>query len=258
MSVTVTAILVIAGLLGGILLFLEAGIRLGASQLARCPDGARAGVVAVEGAIFGLMGLVLAFTFSGAASRFDGRRQLILEEANAIGTAWLRLDILPAGVQPELRAKFRDYLDTRVARFRSMSDPKAVAGHDARAAVLQGEIWSMALAGCRVESGQPSTMLVLPALNAMFDIATARNVAAQIHPPPVIYGMLTVLAFVCSLLAGVGMSAGKTRSWLHIAGFALIMAITVYVIVDLEHPRLGLIRIDNADQVLLDLRQSMK
>src|SRR6185436_17454554 len=101
---------------------LEIGRRVGARRLALDPEGAKASTWAIDGAVFGLLGLLIAFTFSGAAARFDTRRQMIVEEANAIGTAWLRLDLLPAGVQPALRDKFRQYLDARLAVFRMIPD----------------------------------------------------------------------------------------------------------------------------------------
>jgi hypothetical protein len=84
---------------GAILVALEAGWRIGGVRHERDPSGATAGTGAIDGAIFGLMGLLLAFAFSGAASRFDTRRSLILEESNTIGTAYLRLDLLPAEAQ---------------------------------------------------------------------------------------------------------------------------------------------------------------
>ena len=86
------------------------------------PVGARAGAGVVDGAVFGLLGLLVAFTFSGAATRFDARRQLVVEEANAIGAAYLRLDVLPAAAQPALRARFREYLDSRLAAYRAVPD----------------------------------------------------------------------------------------------------------------------------------------
>lgn len=75
----------------GVLLSLVIGRRIGARRVAQDAEGAQAGVAAVEGAVLALMGLLIAFTFSGAAARFDARRNLIIEETNAIGTAWLRL-----------------------------------------------------------------------------------------------------------------------------------------------------------------------
>ncbi len=101
-------------------------------------------------------------------------------------------------------------------------------------------------------------MLVLPALNAMIDITTSRTVAALTHPPPMIFAMLAFLALACSILAGYGMAGSKSRSWLHAVGFAAILTVTVYVILDYEFPRLGLIRLDAADQLLANVRQSMR
>ena len=103
------------GLFVGMLVLLETGRRLGVRRLSQDPDGTPKGVGAVEGAVFGLLGLLIAFTFSGAATRFDGRRQLVVEEANAIGTAWMRLDLLPAEAAAGLRELFRQYVDSRLA-----------------------------------------------------------------------------------------------------------------------------------------------
>src|SRR5499426_1470262 len=115
MDPILTAALFAVTLFLGILLLLEVGRRMGIRRIAKEAEGARAGVGAVEGAVFGLLGLLIAFTFSGAASRFDTRRQLIVEETNAIGTAYLRLDLLPAATQPALREHFRRYVEARLA-----------------------------------------------------------------------------------------------------------------------------------------------
>jgi hypothetical protein len=248
-----------AGLAAAMLLLLVVGRWTGARRLAKDPEGARAGLGAVEAAIFGLMGLLFAFSFSGAASRFDTRRHLIVEEANAISTAWRRLDVLPAAAQPALRESIRRYLDSRLAVYAKMPvDIRAADEARARSTAMQGEIWTQAVAACHAPEGQRATMLVLPALNQMFDIATARTVAARTHPPTIIFVMLGVLPLASALLAGYGMAAGKAPSWIHMLGFVLILAGTVYVILDLEFPRRGFIRIDAADRILVELRETMK
>src|SRR5947209_3690284 len=110
MNYTLLAILGAIGVPVGLLVLMEIGRRAG---VRRGNDPAIAGAAAVvDAAIFGLLGLLLAFTVSGAASRFDARRQLVVEESNDIGTAYLRLDLLPAAAQPELRNAFRDYVDS--------------------------------------------------------------------------------------------------------------------------------------------------
>ncbi|MDB6109454.1 MAG: hypothetical protein JWR69_1204 [Pedosphaera sp.] len=258
MTFTTHASLFAGALFVGMLLVLEAGRRLGARPSAQDIAGARAGLGAVEAAVFALLGLLIAFTFSGAASRFDTRRQLVVTEANAIGTAWLRLDLLPASAQPALRELFRRYLDSRLETYRKLPDVAAAKAELAHSVSLQNEIWKQAVTASRDSGSQAATMLVLPALNAMIDITTTRVMATQMHPPKIIFAMLALLSLTGALLAGYGMAGGKTRSWIHIAGFAAIMAVTFYVILDVEYPRRGLIRVNAVDQVLRDLRQSME
>lgn len=241
----------------GMILCMDIGWRIGLRQAAKDPESVGRGVGAVEGAVFGLMGLVIAFTFSGAVSRFDTRRALITEEANDIGTAWLRLDLLPAGSQPAVRENFRQYVDSRLAVYRELPDIAAANAELARGAVLQNQIWAQAVAGCR--EGPPyAAVLLLPALNQMFDVTTSRKMAALYHSPVAIYITLGVLMLAGSLVAGHGMAGGKNRNWIHILGLAVVMTATACVILDLEFPRLGLIRINQYDQVMKDTRQSMK
>jgi len=201
-----------------------------------------------------LLGLLIAFTFSGAASRFDERRKLIIEEANAIGTADLRLDLLPAAAQGDLRESLRRYLDARLAAYRALPDREAAKAELARATALRQEIWRKAIAASA--GAQPAPMLLLPALNQMIDITTTRTMAGETHPPHILFVLLSAPALLGASLAGHAMSAAKARGWVHRATFALALAGAVYVIVDMEYPRLGLIRMDAFDHVLVNLRKS--
>lgn len=239
----------------GMLLGLEAGRRFGARRLARLGPSSMAGLGAVEGAIFALMGLLVAFTFSGAAARLDTRRTQIVDESNAIGTAWLRLDLLPPETQPHLRDLFRRYADARLEAYRRMPDMEAARAELAKAQGLQSEIWAAAVAASRGEP-QSTALLLLPALNEMIDITTTRAMAMQMHPPTVIFVMLAAVCVAGALFAGYAMAAAG-RSWLHTVAFVAVMAITVWVILDLEYPRAGFIRLDSFDQAMVDVRQSM-
>jgi len=243
------------GLFVGMLVLLEVGRRIGVHRLAQDPEGARAGIGTIEGAVLALLGLLLAFTVTGAGLRFDVRRNLIVEETNDIGTAYLRLDMLPSAAQPALRENFRRYVDARLDVYRKMPDMAAANEALARGAKLQQEIWRQAVAAVRTE-GAPSqaAVIVLPALNVMIDITTTRTMATQMHPPIIIFVMLFGIALVSALLSGYGMAGRKSRFWLHMVCFAFITAVTVYVILDIEYPRLGLIRVDAFDQALVDVR----
>ncbi len=259
MDLALIASLLTACLFFGMLIFSEVGRRIGIARLARDPEGLTKGAGAAEAAVFGLLGLLVAFTFSGAASRFEDRRHLIAAEANAIGTAYLRIDLLPGDAQPELRELFRRYLDARLATYQDAEDRTATKATLAAGAALQGEIWTKALTACqRPDASAQAGMLLLPALNELIDITATRAMATQNHPPLVIYLLLSGLSLVGALLVGYGTSPNKDRSWLHTVIFAAILSLTVYVIVDLEFPRVGLIRVDAADQVLIELRKSMQ
>lgn len=213
----------------------------------------------LDGAIFGLLGLLIAFTFAGATSRFDHRKEMVIQEANAIGTAYLRLDLLSVETQPALRTLFRQYLDARLEIYQRLPDLKASEAAWVRANALQGEIWSAAVKACEATGSVPTTNLLLTALNEMFDIATQRTVVAwEMHPPTIIYVMLFSLALISAGLAGYTTAGTPRHSLTHMVVFAAIIASTVYVILDIEYPRLGLIRVDTVDRVLMGVRKSME
>lgn len=258
MPFTTMALVIALGLFFGMFASLELGRRLGLRFAARRKEEGKSQVAAtMEAAVFGLMGLLIAFSFSGATSRFDQRRHLIVEETNAIGTAWLRLDVLPAAAQPELRDMFRAYTDLRVETYAALPDVDAAWRAHARAMAVQSEIWKAAVAACQTPEGQRVAILMLPSLNAMIDITTTRLMAVKTHPPMILYVLLCGLAFGSMVLTGYDHALVRTKSWVHILGFAALMAVTVYIIIDLEFPRLGMIRVDDFDQALRDLRASM-
>jgi hypothetical protein len=254
MSPSMIAPVIAGSLFLGILLFLEGGRRIG-QRMAQHGDKAPSGIGAVEGSVFGLLGLLIAFTFSGAAERFDHRRHLVVEEANIIGTAYLRIDLLPADAQPGMRKLFRQYLDSRLQVYHKLPNIEAAKEQLQRSEDYQDQIWKDAVSTCR-QADSSSCRLFLPLINEMIDITTTRTMAMQFHPPVVVFAMLVVLALAGSLLVGYGMAVGK-RSWIHIIGFAVAMAVIVYVILDIEFPRFGLIRLDAVDKVMEDLLKTM-
>jgi len=241
------------------LLVLETGRRIGKRYYSmEESDHHRGNRILVESAIYGLLGLLIAFTVSGAANRFDARRTLTVQEANAIGTAYLRLDLLPAAAQPDLRRKFRRYAEARLAVFRLLPNFEASNAEAVRANELQRSIWNEVIAALPGVP-QSATLMLLPALNEMFDITSSRAIAGQAHTPLVILCALAVLALFCCLLAGYGLAGeNPLGSALRMIGFALIVTLTIFVILDLDYPRVGLIRLDYADQALIDVLAGMR
>jgi hypothetical protein len=253
MSPTVFGLAVFAGML----LMLELGRRLALRRASLPKKEGKAGLGTLKATIYGLTSLILAFSFSGAMSRYDARRELILAEANAIGTAYLRLDLLPGEDQPRLRELFRQYVDARIAIYLALPDITAAQKQVARSKELQADIWAAATSAINRAGSSPSGAAVVLALNEMIDLTTTRMVAAMAHPPAIIFAMIFILMLASALVAGQDMAAAR-RQFTHHLAYALVLSMTVYVVLEIEFPRLGLIRIDRFDQLLVDVRADMK
>lgn len=262
MSYTIKSLLLAAALFLAMLVALEIGRVIARRTLRSHGEGeARPSTGAVEGAVFALVGLLLAFTFTSAASRFDARRALIVREVNAMGTAWLRLDLLDterSGGSEQIRQAFADYVEARVLAHQQVEDEQKALATLARADELQRSIWIEATTTARGEPSPYVASLVLPALNEMFDSATARVIALRTHLPTPILVLLGGLAVLTAVLAGHSMASRGPRNWFHAIIFAGSMSIAVYTILDLEYPRFGLIRVDEADRPMIDLRDAIR
>jgi hypothetical protein len=247
------------------ILLLNYGRSLGLRYLQRAGVESIARLATVEGAIFALIGLLLAFTISGALQRFDERRQLIIQEANAISTAYDRLALFDGDIARSLQAKLKDYLKARLDLYSAPHDLSLWQGVEVSSAAQQqrilqskSKVLEAAFAACPQGNYVPACPLALTALASVFEIARVRAGAAEKHPPQIIYIMLFGLGLGGSLLAGFGMAAAKARSWIHMLCFASALTVTLYVVTDLEFPRLGLIRVDTFDHFLTELAEQMQ
>jgi hypothetical protein len=235
-----------------LLLAMRIGRRLGHGA----DDKSGAGTAAIEASVFALLGLLVAFTFSGAAQRMAERRDLLVQEVNAIGTAWLRIDMLDAADQPKLREQFRRYVDSRIEYYShvaALDQREAIA---ARVGALQKEIWTTSMSAAR-HAVPPFAASYVGAVNDMFDLSTAQTVAQKVHPPVATYAFLVFLALVCSCLIGSKLALSQRDSLLHQLVYAVVMTAAIYIIVDFEFPRIGTIRIDQSDALLAAQRQAM-
>lgn len=215
------------------------------------------GTGAIEAAVFGLLGLLVAFNFAGAYSRYETRRQIIVNEANAISTAFLRLDLLEPKVRSLVQQKFFEYLDLRISFFPKLINSNEVIKNLNETEELQQSIWHLVIDNTRDENLHTTRMLLLPTLNEMFDIVTTRTIAVQTHTSTWIFFLFFCIIIICSILSGMSMARSGQFYWSYMILFAAVTTITVYVILDLEYPRWGLIRLDFAQQALVNLKKSM-
>jgi len=253
MAIALAASMLAALLLAGMLACLWAGRRLGRSDPAAVAESGT-----LDAAVLGLFGLLLAFTFSGAGARFDGRRALVSREANAIGTAWLQLDLLPPAAQPELRALFRRYVEARLATHAGNPAGEVSPAASAAAGAIQAEIWSRGTVAARATENPAVLSLVAGALNEMFDVASARIATSRNHPPLAVFILLFGAGLAAAYLGGLSSARSDRFQWVPALVFAVVVSAAVYVILDLEFPRAGLIRVDAVDRLLVDLLGAMR
>jgi hypothetical protein len=218
-------------------------------------DGAS---VAINGAVFGLLGLILAFSFSGASERFKYRRELITQEANAVGIAYSRLDLLQNQDQATLRTLMQQYLQSRLYAYQvAAGSPAAEAAHT-NSIDLQEKVWSKAILAAQKTGNQATLSLVSQSLNAMFDSITTRRAATRDHPPVIVGIMLVALTWMSAFLVGYDMVNYVRIPWVQIVIFASAMTMMIFVIRDIEYPHLGFIRVDAADKILVEALHGMK
>jgi hypothetical protein len=228
------------------------GYYAGRRRLARGQKSPELG--AVQGALLGLLGLMLAFSFGSAAERFVARRDLILEEANAIGTAYLRADLLPSPHAEALRSALARYVDVRVAFFDAGIDEAAVRAAMAQSEQLHAAIWSAGMAGVR--EVPTAGVIVLPALNEVIDLHASRVDALRRHLPTAVVAML--LAIAALAVSSVGYGSGFSGAS-YLSGSIAFVVASVAVLgltLDLDYPRAGLVRVSQV--TMLELQQSLK
>jgi hypothetical protein len=244
------------GLLVAIVLFVlicvEGGYRLGNYWLSRSNNEKEAPVGAMVGSTLGLLALLMAFTFGLASERYDARRQMLLDEANAIGTAYLRAEMLPDR-REEIRVLLRDYVDTRL----DAAETGRVAEGIRQSEQMQNQLWTHAVA---LGEAHPSSIVVglfIQSLNEVIDIHANRIAVGVRNRIP---GGIWVALFAIAALSLAAMGyhaalAGTSRS-LAVLAVAFTFSLVIGVIADLDSPLEGFLTTNQ--QALIDLQQSMK
>ena len=243
-------ILIFGTLLGS---SLEAGYRWGVLRHVRAPGEQPQPVGAIVASILGLVALVLGFTFSFAASRFDARRQAVVEEANAIGTTYLRTSLLPAEDRPAAVKALKEYVEIRLAGVKSNNPTAAIP----RSEELQLKLWSQAAAAGNQQPQSQTVALYINALNNLIDLHTIRlQVGIRSRLPLEMWGGLLIMSFLS--MVSVGYQAGLTKSSRSPIKLLLVFAFTIAIaiIADLDRSNEGLLRV--SQQSLVDVQKMME
>lgn len=208
----------------------------------------------VESSVLGLLALLLAFTFGNASSRYDLRRHIIVEEANNIGTAILRSDLYSDEERRGFRADFKEYVEARIEFFDAGMDPQKNIDALQHADEISKRLWARAARLAQNRDNLIPSNQMVPALNAMIDIVTTRNEGSLSTVPDSIIWMLFSLCWINSFIVGFAHSEeGKWRPGVVV--FLLAITIAVYLILDLDRPRRGIITLEPVNQNIVALRQ---
>jgi hypothetical protein len=205
------------------------------------------------GAFFALAAFVLAFSFSMSAQRHDSRREAIISEANAIGTALLRADLYPDSVRRIFRQQFSDYLESRLRFFNVGPNYDSALYYVDESAAYGLKIWHTAAIYARFDRSVVPTGQMVPSINEMLDAATTRHarLLAKV-PEPMLYLLLMLIIF-SAFFAGYTRGEEKIDKLVSLV-FCMASVAVVYMVIDFDRPRRGVIKLDATHKVMTDLR----
>jgi hypothetical protein len=240
------------GVFGSLILATELGYRIGRRRRTAAADEGPVG--AVQGGVLGILGLLLGFSFAGAASRFVDRQDIVVQEANAIGTAVLRTDLLEDPHRTACRQALRRYLDLRIALFREFDDER-FNRLLAECEELHKAMWAAALGGGG-RTSQTVVLSVLPPLNDVIDLHTTRLAAARRHMPTAVTVLLAVAAILAHGVIGYQAGVGGKRNLGMTGSLILLVGLALWATIDMDYPRVGFIQLNQTP--LLDLQRSLQ
>ena len=211
----------------------------------------------MEGSLLGLMALLLAFSFSMAASKYENRRLIIIDEANYTRTAINISYLYPDSIRNTFLAEFREYVEARIGYNNAANDTNLIQSCLGKTRMYSTRLLKIAIQQAQNPENNFRTAQMLPALNHMADITTAREESRKAKTPPLILGMLLLLTFSAAFLVGYG-SKAKKRNFVMRISFALMTTLTLYVIMEMDWPRRGLINLDEAAKNITELRDQLR
>ena len=232
-----------------VLASIEGGYRLAVFRKRQSDQAVDAPISSVIGGTLGLLGFLLAFTFGMAATRFEARRELLLDEVNAIGTCYLRAGMVPDHECLEIRQRLREYVHLRAE---AAKQPLSLLKTIARSEVLLDELWLQALLVAEKDSHSEIHALFVDSLNAVIDFHTKRLVVGQYHIPDVIWLSLYVVSMLS--MAGVGYQFGRAgiRDLAISFCLALAFSIVIALIADLDRVNQGTLQVSQKPMIELD------
>jgi hypothetical protein len=204
----------------------------------------------VVGATLTLLGLIIGFTFSMAVSRYDQRKNFEEQEANAIGTEYVRVDALPPADAEKIRSLLKQYLDQRILYYMARNEAP-LAGINAATMRIQNQLWTATIAPAKAQP-TPITALVVAGMNDVLNAQGYAQAAWWNRIPAAAWILLVTISVFCNLLIGYGV---RLKSELLFLILPIVLSISLFLIADIDSPRRGVIHI--RAQNLESLKESL-
>ena len=231
----------------------EIGFRLGRKIEARISDNIKSQISTVEAATLGVLALLLGFTVSMAVSRFENRKQLVLDEADAIGTSLLRAQLLPPPAGPEIAGLLHQYANVRVQYGTAGNDLARLEDLNRQTVRLQTQVWTRTVAYAQQDPNPVKAGLLLQSLNQAIELAEARRMAFQNHVPESVIYVNAAVGLISAVLVGYSFGVNGHRNVFSMCVLAVAITLVLAVIIDLDRPRSGFIR--GSQQPMIDMLQ---
>ena len=236
----------------------EVGFRVGRFVQSHTDDEVKALTSSIQASVLGLLALLLGFTFSMSMQRYDNRSMALIDEANAIGTAILRVQLLPEEYRDEAGNLFRQYVGLRVEIGQlDLTKTEERTSYNDKIADLQNRLWALAISATEVDPRPVTTGAFVKSLNDVIDSQGKRNALLQMQVPEVVL----VLLFIVFVSSGgiMGYSAGLSgkRMFAPIVLVSILITLIVFIIIDLDRPKRGLIQVNQSvmTQLLNDRKE---
>lgn len=209
----------------------------------------------ISSSLLGLLALILGFTFAMAGSRYENRKNNLIDEANCIGTALLRSDIYPDSLKNEFKKDFEAYLNSRRDYYLLENDDVKLTTSLKQSAMASEKLWSRAAFYAKDKDYFIQSNMMLPALNEMFDSASKSNMVLNSKVPETIVYLMLAFSIIISFFIGYNSGLEKKINTKFITGFCFLICIVIFITLDLDRPRRGLITLDSEISLMQKLNQ---
>ena len=240
-----SSIAIAAILFGVIIIFNELGFQVGRFVQSRTDDEVRSLTGSIQASILGLLALLLGFTFSMSMQRYDNRSMALIDEANAIGTAILRVQLLPEQYQKDAHEMLREYVDLRIAIGEiDLTKRDERNKFNQQISALQVKLWSLAIIATNEDPRPVTTGAFVKSLNDVIDSQGKRNALLQMHVPEVVLILLLIVFVSSGGILGYSSGLSGKRIVAPVILVSLLITLIVFIIIDLDRPKRGLIQVN--------------